>query len=192
MTTDADSSDEGDWAHALAGNGEAFGRIFDRHRSRLYRHSARLVPRSADVDDVVAIAFFEAWRRRHSARFVDGSILPWLLVIATNSAHNVSRSSRRYRALLAKLPAQDPARDHATDFDGDASTALARLPLTDRQVIALCVLDGYSEREASDALGIAPGTVKSRLSRAKSRLAANLESPLGLVGHLSEEAPNEA
>jgi DNA-directed RNA polymerase specialized sigma24 family protein len=98
-------SDEADWEQTCAGDGDAFGRIFDRYRQRLYRHSYRLVPDRADADDVVAIAFFEAWRRRDSARFVDGSILPWLLVIATNSAHNVSRSARRYRALLAKLPA---------------------------------------------------------------------------------------
>jgi RNA polymerase sigma factor (sigma-70 family) len=185
-------SDEADWEKARAGEGDAFGRIFDRYRRRLYRHSYRLVPDRVDADDVVAIAFFEAWRRRDSVRFVDGSILPWLLVIATNSAHNVSRSARRYRALLAKLPAAEHSGDHAADSDDMAWQALARLPLADRQVIALCVLDGYSEREASYALGIAPGTVKSRLSRAKSRLASHLESSVGGTSPSSKETSNEA
>ncbi|HEY2642758.1 MAG TPA: RNA polymerase sigma factor [Galbitalea sp.] len=189
MTTD---SDEVVWAAALEGDGEAFGRIFDRHRSRLYRHSYRLVPVAADADDVVAIAFFESWRRRDVARFVDGSMLPWLLVIATNSARNLARGERRYKALLAKLPAGEHSRDHAEDIDDVARAALAKLSLPDRQVIALCVLDGYSEKEAAAALGVAPGTIKSRLSRAKARLAGQLEAHATPLRSLAKEANNEA
>lgn len=189
MTTD---SDELVWAAALEGDGEAFGVIFDRHRLRLYRHSYRLVPVAADADDVVAIAFLEAWRRRDVARFVDGSILPWLIVIATNSARNLSRGERRYKALLTRLPAGEHTRDHAEGVDDDARAALARLSLSDRQVIALCVLDGYSEKEAAAALGIAPGTIKSRLSRAKARLAGQLEARATPLRSLAKEANNEA
>jgi RNA polymerase sigma factor (sigma-70 family) len=184
--------DEVVWAAALEGNGEAFGRIFDRHRRRLYRHSYRLVPVAADADDIVAIVFFEAWRRRTAVRFVDGSILPWLLVIATNSSRNLSRSSRRYRALLSKLPTGDHSHDHAEDGDDEAHAALAKLSLADQQVIALCVLDGYSEREAATTLGIAPGTVKSRLSRAKTRLAKQLEARAVPMRVIAKEANNEA
>ncbi len=48
--------------------------------------------------------------------------------------------------------------------------SLAQLPGVERSVVVLVVLEGYSEREAADALGIPVGTVKSRLSRAKARL----------------------
>jgi RNA polymerase sigma-70 factor (ECF subfamily) len=75
-----------DWFRARAGEGEAFGRIFDRHRNRIHRHSLRLVDRPADADDVVAIVFLEAWRRRDDVRIVADSILPWLLVTATQAA----------------------------------------------------------------------------------------------------------
>ena len=54
--------------------------------------------------------------------------------------------------------------------------ALARLSGQHREVLALCVLEGYSEREAAEALGVAPGTIKSRLSRAKGALRAKLTS----------------
>jgi len=168
----SETYDETDWAAALSGDGEGFGRLFDRHRTRLYRHSIRLVPVAADADDVVAIVFLEAWRRRAEVRFVDGSLLPWLLVTATNAAGNLSRSARRHRALLKKLPPGEHHPDHAEGFDdGEAQAALARLSLADRQVITLCVLEGLSEREAADSLAVAMGTVKSRLSRAKRRLA---------------------
>ncbi|MBN9239492.1 MAG: hypothetical protein BGO97_07355 [Micrococcales bacterium 70-64] len=169
------TTDSADWAEALAGSGEAFGRIFDRHRDRLARHSHRLVPTAADADDVVAITFLEAWRRRAGVRFVDDSLLPWLLVTATHSAQNLSRGARRYRALLARLPVEASSPDHADAFgEGDAVRELRALSLADREVIVLCVLEGLSEREAAEALGIPQGTVKSRLSRAKARLAGRV------------------
>jgi RNA polymerase sigma-70 factor (ECF subfamily) len=166
------SEDEADWALAARGEGEAFGRVFDRHRNRVRRHSLRLVPVLDDAEDVVAATFLEAWRRRDNVRFVNGSMLPWLLVTATNVARNMSRSHRRHRALLDRLPAPIPHPDHADSFDeGPASAALLQLSIADQQVITLCVLHDLSEADAASALGVAPGTVKSRLSRAKSRLA---------------------
>ena len=177
--------DEDDWQAALGGSGEAFGRVFDRHRDRVKRHSLRLVPAPTDAEDVVAITFLEAWRKRDRLRLTEGSMLPWLLVTATNTAHNLSRASRRYRALLARLPADPPVADHAEIYEGEAERALRGMPLADRQVIGLCVLEGMSEREAADALGIPAGTVKSRLSRAKARLAQHLDLPL-------KEARNDA
>ena len=172
-------TDEIDWAAAAAGDGEAFGRVFDRHRDRVARHSIRLVPAAADADDVVAITFLEAWRRRDHVRFVDGSVLPWLLVTATNSARNLTRSSRRYRALLGRLPASDVAPDHAEQYDDSAAVAaLHTLSAADRQVVTLCILEGFSEREAAAALGVPLGTIKSRLSRAKKRLAERVAAPV--------------
>lgn len=167
-------ADADDWCLALAGDGEAFGRIYDRHAARVRRHVVGLLPGSADADDVVAVVFLEAWRRRQHVRVVNGSLLPWLLVTATNAARNTSRATRRYRALLAKLPdGTAPGQDEAGD-EGEATAALATLPLIDRQVVTLCVLIGLSHQDAAALLGIAEGTVKSRLHRAKARLRDRL------------------
>lgn len=167
------TTDAAEWARAKDGDGEAFGRIFDRHRDRVRRHGMRLAPSPSDVDDLVAITFFEAWRNRTRVRVVDGSVLPWLLVTATNVARNLRRSAGRYAAMLDRLPAVDAVVDPAAHVGtGEIVTHLSRLSLIDRQVLTLCVLEGYSEREAAAALGVAPGTVKSRLSRARRRLAS--------------------
>jgi RNA polymerase sigma-70 factor (ECF subfamily) len=169
-------SDEAYWGRALAGEGDAFGVIFDRHRSRLYRHSRGLIPSLSDADDVVAITLFEAWRKRSSVRFVDGSILPWLPRTATYTARNHTRSAHRYRAALSRLPAQEHHPDHAqSSEDGDAITALRGLSLSDQQVITLCVLEGLDTAEAARVLDVRAGTVKSRLSRAKAKLRARLD-----------------
>ncbi len=191
-TSAASDRDRGDWVQAQRGEGEAFGRIFDRHRDRVYRHVFRLVPVVADADDAVAITFMEAWRRRDQARLVDDSLLPWLLVTATRVAQNLTRGARRYRALLARLPADVHTFDHADSVDdGLASAALRELSLADRHVIALCVLEGLTDREAAVVLDLPVGTVKSRLSRAKRRLAARINpyaEPLARLDEATHDA----
>jgi RNA polymerase sigma factor (sigma-70 family) len=164
-------NDEEVWAEALAGRGQAFGEVFDRHRARLYGHCRGLAPSWSDADDVVAVTFLEAWRKRDDIHFVDGSMLPWLLRTATFTASNLTRASRRYKAALQRLPPGEPQRDHAEQFDdGEAVTALRKLSPIDQQILTLCVLEGISVDDAARVMSVRTGTVKSRLSRAKERL----------------------
>ncbi len=165
--------DAEDWALALVGDGEAFGRIFDRHRARICRHARGLAPVPADAEDIVAVTFLEAWRLRRRVRIVEGSILPWLLVTATNIARNLQRSARRHARALDRLPTP-VGNDVEAAFDDDATAALRGLSLDDQRVLTLCVIYDYSTAEAASVLGIPAGTVKSRLSRARGRLAEAL------------------
>lgn len=191
MDTPSSPVDELEWARAIAGDGDAFGRLFDRYRRRVKLHSLRLAPTFADAEDVVAITFLEAWRQRTHVRFVDGSMLPWLLLTATNICRNLARGARRYREALARLPPPEPVADHAAELGStDVEQALTQLSFSDQRVVTLCIIEGYSEREAAQALGVPPGTVKSRLSRAKVRLRSLLavasidpEIPMRVVSH---------
>ena len=98
------------------------------------------------------MAFLEAWRKRRSVRFVEGSILPWLLATATNVSRNSTRSNRRYRALLDKIPI---AVEHTYDDEsGVASEALRSLSSADQQVITLSVLEGYRDHEIANVLDV--------------------------------------
>ncbi|MGH1526444.1 RNA polymerase sigma factor [Leifsonia sp. L25] len=165
------------------GDADAFGVLFDLHHGRVFRQALRLTASLHDAEDVTAVVFLEAWRRRDSMRLVDGSVVGWLLVTTNYVFRNQLRSKRRYREALAHLPAPEDAPDHshAVDdrLDGDARrsalrTALAELPKRDQDIITLCVFEELSTAEAAEALAISHGTVKSRLSRAKARLAAAL------------------
>ena len=165
-------SDVEAWNAALAGDGAAFAEIFDRYEQRVLRHSLRLVPSPEDAKDVVGITFLEAWRKRDAVRFVNGSLLAWLLVTATNTARNMSRSMRRYQHLLERIPPSPHARDPADLIEGGpAVQALRTLSARHQDVVALCILQGFSTSDAAVALGIAEGTVKSRLHWAKRHLA---------------------
>lgn len=165
--------DQEDWQQARAGDGRAFGRVFDRHKDRIRRHAHGLTSRSSDAEDIVAITFLEAWRLRSRVRLVDGSTLPWLIVTATYTANNFRRSARRYARALERLPEPQPILADEDD-DHTATRALAGLRLEDQKVITLCVLFDYTAAEAATVLSIPVGTVKSRLSRAKARLTIEL------------------
>lgn len=170
-----DVDDLQEWQRALAGDGRAFADLFRRHQPRVARQLWRFLSSSADVDDAVAVVFLEAWRRRDTVRLVEGSVLPWLLVTAMHVASNLQRASRRYRTALQKLPQATVERDPLEVVqDREVLRALRGLPMKEREVLALCVLDGWSEKDAAAVLDVPPGTVKSRLHRAKRRLADSL------------------
>ncbi|WP_374009367.1 RNA polymerase sigma factor [Leifsonia sp. LS-T14] len=173
------------------GDADAFGALFDLHHDRVFRQALRLTSSIHDAEDVTAVVFLEAWRRRDSMRVVNDSVIGWLLVMTNFVFRNFARSSRRYREGLQQLPPPEHAPDHAgaiddrIDRDSRRSalrTALATLPRRDQDILTLCVLEELSTADAAAALGIAPGTVKSRLSRAKARLTELLQEPIQMNG----------
>ena len=170
------------WRLALAGDGGAFGLIFDAHSGRVYRHARRLTNGVHDAEDVLGAAFLELWRRREDVRVVDGSVLPWLLVTTNNLALNQGRSLRRHRAFLARLPRQEP-QSHAAETDAllradldinpgllSEIRALARV---DQQLLALVALEDFSLRAAAETLGVSEQAARSRWQRIRRRLAQN-------------------
>ncbi|MDR6970093.1 sigma-70 family RNA polymerase sigma factor [Leifsonia shinshuensis] len=174
------------WSSARGGDGPAFASLFDRHRDRVFGHALRLLGQRHDAEDVTALVFLEAWRKRDAVRVVDGSIIGWLLVTTTYTVRNHHRSLRRYRSALSKLPMPGPQDDHAgrvdDAIDGSARDrqvreVFSRLSRQDQDVITLCIMEGLTTAQAAQSLGVPEGTVKSRLSRARKRLA-ELASPL--------------
>ena len=105
---------------------------------------------------------------------------PWLLKIVTNEARNRARSTHRRQGLALRAAAVsdgDAAPSPEAAVLGDAErealvAALNILPSPDREVIGYRFLIGLSENETAEVLGVRPGTVKSRLSRAMTRLRA--------------------
>ena len=168
------------WQRAAAGDGEAFGRLFDAHSGRIYRHALRLTGGVQDSEDIVAAAFLELWRRRRAVRVVDGSVLAWLLVTTANLALNHGRGQRRYRAVLRRLPRQDQQVDAAEsqallradlDVDPELLVAIRTLRAADQQLLALVALEDYPLRAAAEVLGLSEQTARSRWQRIRRRLA---------------------
>ena len=171
------------WAAVLGDDGDAFVVIFDLHRDRVYRQALRMTANVHDAEDVTAGAFLELWRRRKAVRVVDGSVLPWLLVTTTNLSRNLTRGLRRYRTFIAKLPRVEVAQSaeevalqqmEELEIAEKVRGALIGLSPVDAALVTLTLFGHYSPAQAAAALGIADGAARTRLHRARTRLAAAL------------------
>ncbi|MFI6014942.1 RNA polymerase sigma factor [Streptomyces sp. NPDC051243] len=169
-----------------AGDHNAFGELFDACARSVYNHAFRLTGDWSTAEEVVSLTFLEAWRLRERLDEEGGSPRPWLLGIATNVTRNLRRATRRHAAAIARLPRDEAVRDFADEVAGrvdDAAQlarvriALSRLRRADREVLALCVWSGLDYQAAAEALGVPVGTVRSRLSRARTKLAKHMELP---------------
>ncbi|TQJ25976.1 RNA polymerase sigma factor [Micromonospora zamorensis] len=182
MTSQIQPSDQDLWSAIAASDEVAFGRLFDRYARAVYNHAFRLTGSWTLAEDVTQSTFLVAWRRRgEAAVLVDGLALPWLLVVATNTTRTEWRSARRWLAALRRLPPgrgveADPADDIVARLDderqmADVLAVVRRLPRAEREAVALCLWSGVPYGEAAAVLGINEGALRSRVSRARARLA---------------------
>lgn len=131
---------------------EDIGAPFDRHSRAVYNHAFRLTGSWSLAEEITQLTFVTAWQRRDGIRLVDGSPLPWLLVTADDVAGRLD-DERRMREVLA---------------------AVRELPGAEREAVALCLWSGVGCPEAAAVLGTTETAVRSRVSRARARLARRL------------------
>ncbi|UHL65088.1 RNA polymerase sigma factor [Paralcaligenes sp. KSB-10] len=143
---------------------------------RLRRYARALVGERSGADDLVQDTCERAWARLHTWR--QGSDMrAWLFGIM----HNLHVDQRR-KPGLATTPIDDTgfeASTRATQADAleirDLETALAQLPVEQREVLLLIALEDMSYEEVARTLGIPSGTVMSRLSRGREKLRAQMQ-----------------
>lgn len=177
------------WHQLLAGDEQAYGLIWDRHRDRVFRHLVMTGNSATDAEDLTAAVFLELWRRRSSIRFVDESALPWLIVTAQNVTRNATRARIRHRRFLSRLPQPRDQPDHADTHADQNDETITRLRAlisaarpADARLLAMTSLEGFTLAEAAGALGISEPAAKMRLSRLRSRLRADLRPDLFAEG----------
>ncbi len=168
-----------------AGGGSALATLFDRHGDAIYNYCFRRTASWHAAEDATATVFLEAWRGRGRVSAYDDSALPWLYGIANNVCRNLARTSRRHLHAVGRMPtegtAPDPADLVADQVDSERRmaavlAAIRRLPRREQDVLALVAWTGLSYEQAAAALDVPVGTVRSRLSRARQRLATSLAS----------------
>lgn len=168
-----------------AGSHDAFGQIFDAHADFVFNVALRRTGSMTDAEDIAAEVFAELWRQRSTLEPRYGSVRPWLAGTATNLTRRHWRSTeRRHRALLrlrsqSERISDDLAEEAVAKIEGArradrVRTALLDLPADQYAVLTLSVWEGLSHEETAEALGVAIGTVKSRLSRARSKLELSI------------------
>ncbi len=155
-------------AGARLGRSQDFRALVDLAGPRLFAHARRLSDDAETARDLVQEAWVAILRSLPALRD-DRAFLPWALAIVTRAA--AREVTRRVRARetgaeltrAADAPGADPP---------DLRAAIGELPAGQRAVLTLFYLDGLSVAEMATALEIPPGTVKTRLMHARSRLRA--------------------
>jgi RNA polymerase sigma-70 factor (ECF subfamily) len=168
----------------LAGDQEAFGALFLRHKDRLWAVALRIVCDPDDAADALQEAMISAFRRAENFRG-DSAVTTWLHRIVVNASLDLlrRRASRRSVSwsgdpdeLAVPEPRTDTAggaqasRADAVDTRLDVDTALRELPPPQRAALVLVDMLGYPVAEAAAILGVSEGTVKSRCARGRVRL----------------------
>jgi RNA polymerase sigma-70 factor (ECF subfamily) len=161
------------------------GRSFDA----LYRDSARdlyayvrtLLGDDASAEDVTALAFERAYRRRASFDDRRGSRRGWLFAIARNAALDELRRRRRAAPLVGELSdALAPSPEEEADLAirrTTVRTALAALPARDRELVALKFHGGLTNAELAAVLGTSETNAATRVHRAVTKLRKACHAP---------------
>ena len=187
--TGGERTDEALLRAHVGGDPDAFAEILRRHRDRLWAVAVRTIGDREDAADALQDALLSA--HRAAGRFGgDSAVTTWLHRIVVNAC--LDRIRRRQAHPTVPLPDGSrqtepggrhvggvepaaPATDHETALV--VREALAQLPPEQRTALILVDVQGYSVAEAAEIMQIAEGTVKSRCSRGRARLAL-------LLGHL--------
>jgi RNA polymerase sigma-70 factor (ECF subfamily) len=206
-TFDPNQEDERLVQQAQAGDLEAFNELVVRHERTVYGVCLRLLRDPTQAEDATQDAFIRAWSAIDSFR--GGLVRPWLLRIATNRTYDIIRAKNRRPAqsldaqsfeIEPEWTSQATGAEHPESFaarselSSHLETALGKLPEDQRLAIILSDVQGYAYEEIALVMDIAVGTVKSRISRGRSRLRTLLQEStkdrelLERFGRLNNEA----
>lgn len=163
-------------AKAKRSDTRAFESLYRMHVDRIYGLCLRMTGNVAEAEDCVQEAFIQAWKKLEKFRG-DSAFSTWLHRIAVNSVLGRIRKSKREmdRIQVVAENAPPPVTRHDGGEMRDLSEAVDRLPEGARHVFVLYAVYGYTHEEAGKMLGIAAGTSKAQLHRARRLLAQQLE-----------------
>jgi RNA polymerase sigma-70 factor (ECF subfamily) len=165
----------------VAGDPDAFGLLFRRHKDRLWAVALRITCDPDDAADALQEAMISAFRRADAFRG-ESAVTTWLHRIVVNASLDLLRR-RSARSVVwsgdpddLPVPEPRPGVDSTarTDSRLDVDAAMRTLPPPQRAALVLVDMLGYSVADASLILGVSEGTVKSRCARGRAKLLPHL------------------
>lgn len=164
----------------LDGNQTSFAELMRRHEDRIFALAYRMTGERSDALDATQEAFVAAFRQADKFRF-DSAFGTWLYRIAINACHDLLRKRKRWTGEEAQESEQvDEAGsrfDESVAAKLDLTRALAGLSSEYREAVVMHDLGGVAYDEIARLTEVPVGTVKSRISRGRRRLAELMEHP---------------
>lgn len=181
----ADTGEARELARARAGDVAAFGALVRRHQERVFRFLHRMLDAREEAMELSQDVFVKAWQALPGWR-PEAAFSTWLLQIARNAALDQLRRRQvvRFAPLEEGLEVADEApgpeaRYASRQRQVQLERALRRLAAEHREILLLREVEGLAYGELASVLGIAEGTVKSRLARARSTLLEHFDPHTG-------------
>jgi len=171
------AADEKAWiAQAQRSDARAFEALYRLHVDKVYGLCLRMTGNVSEAEDCTQEAFIQAWKKMDKFRG-DSAFSTWIHRIAVNAVLGRIRKSKREQDRIQAVTDTEPTRVATSDTGElqDLAEAVDRLPEKARHVFVLNAVYGYSHNEAASMLGIAAGTSKAQLHRARRLLAQQLE-----------------
>lgn len=177
-----DATDRALMLRHVDGDPDAFSELFNRHRDRLWAVALRTIGDPEEAADALQDAAVSAFRAAATFRS-ESAVGTWLYRIVVNACFD--RMRRQAARPTVRYPdEQSPSWQRAVRDPSDMADnrelrivledALASLPIDQRAAIVAVDVEGLSVDEAAQALGVAPGTIKSRCARGRAKLAVLL------------------
>ena len=166
-------------ARAQAGDQTAFRELYRQHAGRVYALCLRLTGSASDAEERTQDVFVRLWDKLSSFRG-ESAFSSWLHRLAVNVVLNERRTTKRREQRV--MPVEDPgALEHSkgNPTEGlriDLEQAIAELPNGAREVFVLFDIEGYGHAEIAALVGIAEGTSKAQLFRARQLLREKLDA----------------
>lgn len=173
----------------LEGSSAAFEELVRRYESTIINMAYRLLGNRSDATDVCQEVFVLLLRKLGSFRG-EAKFSTWLYRVSLNACHDHARRIRRHIS-LSESPGEDlpdleqrlpdssldspEASVERVEIQKQVQEAISRLPFKFKEVIYLHDIKGHNYKELAEILDISLGTVKSRLNRARTRLARDLQ-----------------
>jgi RNA polymerase sigma-70 factor (ECF subfamily) len=178
---DSRSADSRLVARCVGGDGEAFKEIYDRHATRLYNLACRMTGSPSQAEDLLQEIFLQAFRKLSS--FKGDSLLgTWLYRLAVNLCLDRlrSRQEKAERATVSLEDERDVVVQPTRRMDSvvqrlDLERAIEQLPASYKAAFLLHDVEGFEHHEVGEMLGIAEGTSKSLVHKARLRIRACLD-----------------
>jgi len=165
---------------AVQGDGQAFGRLYDMHMDRVYRHIFYRIGNSADTEDLTQQVFIKAWQAVGRFKKMTSPFLAWLMTISNHAVIDFYRA-RKDRVPLEEDTMAECALPGPEQTLEDSVTraelvgAIRQLPPEQQQVVMLRYVEGFSGRDTAAAMQKSEEAVRIMLFRAVRRLKRTLE-----------------
>jgi RNA polymerase sigma-70 factor, ECF subfamily len=159
-------------------NPAEFTLLYDRYANRIFRFALEQTRSAETADDITSETMLKAFESLHRYDSTRGSFAGWVFAIARNQIRNHFRAHKRMWREVSRIWERDTTDDAlstvaALENAEQVHAALDRVSASDREILLLRYAAGLSSQEISEAMNISDEAARTRLSRARKRIASS-------------------